>query len=116
MKLKKRITLGAIAVLAFSGLPVFVAGAQADPSCVVSATGSTSGKSYTVKFTKNPCGRKVRAYVGCIYTDTFYRTKKYGSTLSGTGTSKATCHPSDVIEKRGHQVYVPGEGWVTYLH
>ncbi|MFF4904869.1 hypothetical protein ACFY2T_08395 [Streptomyces sp. NPDC001260] len=102
--------------MAFSGLPVFVATAQADPSCTVSATGSTSGRSYTVDFTKNPCGRKVRAYLGCIYTDTFYRTKKYGQTISGTGSSTATCHAGDIIEKRGHQVYVPGQGWTTYLH
>ncbi|WP_427920035.1 hypothetical protein [Streptomyces sp. cg40] len=116
MKLKQRIVVGAVSVLAFSGLPVFVAGAQADPSCTVSVSGSTSGKSYTVNFTKNPCGRKVRAYVGCIYTDTFYRSNKYGKTISGTGTSTATCDSRDIIEKRGHQVYVPGQGWTTYLH
>ncbi|NEC92212.1 hypothetical protein [Streptomyces sp. SID12501] len=116
MKLKQSFLVGAASVLAFSGLPVFMAGAQADPSCVVSATGSTSGKSYTVKFTSNPCGRKVRAYLGCINPDTFYRTNKYGATISGTGSSKATCHPDDMIEKRGHQVNVPDQGWTTYIH
>ncbi|WP_210585800.1 hypothetical protein [Streptomyces sp. GESEQ-35] len=116
MKRSKSILVGAASVLAFSGIPVFVAGAHADPSCVVSATGSTSGKSYTVKVTSNPCGRQARAYLGCINPGTFYRTNKYGATISGTSTSKATCHSDDKIEKRGHQVYVPGQGWTTYLH
>lgn len=116
MKLRHSVLVGAASLLAFGGLPVFVGSAHADPSCVVSAKGSTSGKSYTVNFTSNPCGRKVRAYLGCIYTDTFYRTNKYGATLSGTGSSTAKCHPDDKIEKRGHQVYVPGQGWTTYLH
>ncbi|MBC9725335.1 hypothetical protein [Streptomyces sp. TRM68367] len=41
---------------------------------------------------------------------------KYGATLSGTGCSTAKCHPDDKIEKRGHQVKVPGQGWTTYSH
>ncbi|MFF8484450.1 hypothetical protein ACGFZG_17500 [Streptomyces antibioticus] len=115
MRRSRSILVGAAAALTFSGIPLFVSTAQADPSCVVSTTGSTSGKSFTVKVTSNPCGRKARAYLGCINPDTFYRTTKYGAALSGVGTSKATCHPDDKIEKRGHQVYVPGQGWTTYL-
>ncbi|MFI5802287.1 hypothetical protein [Streptomyces sp. NPDC051561] len=93
---------------------MLTATAQADPSCTVSTSGSTSGRSYTAKVTKNPCGRKVRAYLGCIYTETSYRTRKYGATVT-SGSSKATCNSKDKIEKRGHQVYVPGQGWTTYL-
>jgi hypothetical protein len=116
LKRRHSVLFGVASVLAFSSLPVFVGSAQADPSCVVSARGATSGKSYAVNFTSNPCGRQVRAYLGCINPGTFYRTKKYGATLSGTGRSTAKCHPDDKIEKRGHQVNVPGQGWTTYLH
>ncbi|MDQ0932589.1 hypothetical protein QFZ49_002519 [Streptomyces turgidiscabies] len=116
MKRRYSVLVGVASVLAFGGLPVFVEGAQADPSCVVSVASSTSGKSLTVKVTSNPCGRKVRAYLGCINPDTFYRENKYGATISGIGSSKATCHPDDVIEKRGHQVNVPDQGWTTYIH
>lgn len=109
MKTRKALRSVAGSVATISAVILMSApSASADPSCIVSTSGSPGSKSFTLHVNSNPCGRKVRAYIDPTVTGW-----TYGRTITGTGTSKAEIGLLESIQHYGHQVYVNGE-WVTY--
>ena len=117
MKLSKkvRLTAGSLAVGAAILTSATAASAAPQsimqprhPSCVVSTTGTPGIKSFTLHVDKNPCGRKVRAYIDPTVTG-----RTYGPTITGTCTSKAETGLLNDIKHYGHEVYVGGQ-WVEY--
>ncbi|MFE7775458.1 hypothetical protein ACFU5O_16460 [Streptomyces sp. NPDC057445] len=113
-KFTRTLVAGAAATIAFSGLPMVTSAAHADPSCIVSAGGSPGRQSFTLQVRSNPCSRQVRAYVECVKESggTF---NAYGPTITRPGSSKADCGFA-YVNKHGHEVNVPGQGWTRYTY
>lgn len=110
----KAAVVGIVATMAFSAMPMLTSVAQADPSCTVGTSGSPGRQSFTLKVSGNPCGRQVRAFATCLKESGGSYTE-YGSTIK-TGSSKADCGAAGYVNKYGHEVNVPGQGWTRYTH
>ena len=105
------------AVAVIGGIPVLTAtSASADPSCITSAnaTVNTARQKVTVKVTSNPCSRQVRAWAECMNESggTFQKTSGY---VSGTGSVTVDCGFA-YVNRKGHEVNVPGQGWTRYVY
>ncbi|MGA5559227.1 hypothetical protein [Streptomyces lavendulocolor] len=105
----------AAAATVFSGLPAVTSVAQADPPCAVSASGSVANRSkLTVSVTKNPCRHQVRAWVECV-SNMGTKSQKTSGAIGGTGTVRVDCG-SAYVNRSGHEVNVPGQGWTRYVY
>ncbi|MFB6616605.1 hypothetical protein ACIGFK_19640 [Streptomyces sp. NPDC085524] len=62
----------------------------------------------------NPCGRQVRAWAECV-TENGWTSQKTGSSISGTGSVSVSCGTA-YVNRKGHEVYVPGQGWARYVY
>ncbi|GAA3773358.1 hypothetical protein ACFS5L_26085 [Streptomyces phyllanthi] len=111
---RKGAIAAAAAIMAVSSIPVLASTAQADPSCTVGTSGSPGSQTFTLNVTSNPCGRKVRAYVTCTNENGASTGTEYGPAITGTGKSKADCGSFRYVNKWGHEVNVPGQGWTRY--
>ncbi len=105
------------AVTVLGGVPVLTAtSASADPSCITSASAKVNAarQKSTVTVTSNPCSRQVRAWAECMNESggTFQKTSGY---ISGTGSVTVDCGVA-YVNKKGHEVNVPGQGWTRYVY
>lgn len=112
----------AAAVAAFATVPVLAASPASaapppDPSCITSAnaTVNSARTSVTVRVTSNPCSRQVRAWAEC-WNEAGGHWEKVSGAISGTGSTTAGCGAGGYVNKKGHEVNVPGQGWTRYVY
>ncbi|WP_405493545.1 hypothetical protein [Streptomyces sp. NBC_00096] len=110
----KKAMLGLAAAVVVSGLPALTSTAAADPSCITSANATSSDGTVTVRVSSNPCSRQVRAWVECV-AENGVKTQRTGSAISGTGSASVSCGFA-YVNRKGHEVNVPGQGWTRYVY
>lgn len=113
----KRTLSVAAAVAVLGGIPVITAtSASADPSCITSANSTVNWakQKVTVNVTSNPCSRQVRAWAECV-TESGGSFQRTSGSISGTGSATADCGTA-YVNRKGHEVYVPGQGWARYVY
>ncbi|MEU6297145.1 hypothetical protein [Streptomyces erythrochromogenes] len=110
----KKAVFGLAVAAVFSGLPALTTTASADPSCITSANATASRDTVTVRVSSNPCNRQVRAWVECV-AENGVTSQRTGSAITGTGSTSVSCGFA-YVNRKGHEVNVPGQGWARYVY